>query len=115
MITQAVAPESHPAPNTPQSGGTRRTYHRAWVAFERWSAAQGVSALPARPDTIARYLQHLAFRGIRASTIRVAHNAIADAHVRSGHHGAAVDPHVKMVLTDLVRRERVVHNSQLLH
>ena len=106
MFTSLVPTQIVSAPRPLLSGGTRRTYQRAWSSFERWTTGQGMSALPASPDAITTYLKHLAERDIRINTVKVAYAAIADAHLRSGCHDAAVDPLVKIVLTDLVSKEK---------
>src|SRR5262249_44944200 len=35
---------------------TRRSYRRAWAAFEAWCAREGRHALPAKPETIAAWM-----------------------------------------------------------
>lgn len=85
---------------------TMRTYRRAFAAFERWSAEHEKSAMPASPESIVAYLKDLAKREMQSSTIRVAHAAIADAHLRSGRKDIADDKHVKKVLARVVKSQR---------
>jgi site-specific recombinase XerD len=59
---------------------TVRAYRSDWADFSRWAGEQALGTLPASPDTVARYVEDLARRGRRASTIRRRLSAIAHVH-----------------------------------
>lgn len=60
---------------------TERVYRCQWQAFERYCAAAGVEALPARPETVAAYIANRAKAGASVSTIEQALAAVAAAHL----------------------------------
>jgi site-specific recombinase XerD len=63
---------------------TRRAYRSDWADFLAWTQWQQRAALPATPDTVARYLTELADAGKRPSTLQRRRAAIAFAHVQAG-------------------------------
>ena len=77
---------------------TRATYASAWRRFERWSAARGITALPATPAVVCAYLTEFAETGVAAATIEGACAALADKHRTHGHD----DP----IATEAVRQVR---------
>jgi integrase len=64
---------------------TKRAYAGDLKRFSAWCASMGLVALPARPETIALYMQQLTDMGRLLSTIVRAVAAICTAHTRSGH------------------------------
>lgn len=70
--------EAADAPNT------RRTYEWLWRNFEAWCDAASVSAVPAQPEAVAMFLQHLVDRGYARATVLAHRTAIARAHTAAG-------------------------------
>lgn len=65
---------------------TKRTYTKEWGAFVDWCRARTpeVSPLPAAPQTVARYITHLADAGRKAAGIDLVLAAIGAAHRAAG-------------------------------
>ena len=59
---------------------TRRTYDTQWRIFTGWCHQVGLSAVPAEPFTVARYLAARANSGASIATLRMATSAISKAH-----------------------------------
>jgi site-specific recombinase XerD len=51
-----------------RSENTRRAYQGDWTRFGCWCASEGVSVLPASPESVCRYLDHLVVEGYAART-----------------------------------------------
>ena len=62
------------------SDNTRRTYDAQWRIFDDWCAQVGLSALPAEPLTVARYLAARAGSGASVATLRLAASAVSKTH-----------------------------------
>jgi site-specific recombinase XerD len=63
---------------------TLRAYRSDWRAFTAWCAERSVEALPAAPETVARYLTDLA--GVKAiATLQRRLTSISQAHQAAGH------------------------------
>jgi site-specific recombinase XerD len=63
---------------------TIRAYRTDWADFTGWCATRGVEALPAAPETVARYLTDLA--GVKAvATLQRRLTSISQAHQAAGH------------------------------
>ena len=62
------------------SDNTRRVYGTQWRLFNDWCDEVGLSALPAEPLTVARYLAARAGSGASIATMRLATSAISKAH-----------------------------------
>ena len=62
------------------SDNTRRTYAAQWRIFDDWCDEVGLSALPADPLTVARYVAARAGSGASIATLRLATSAISKAH-----------------------------------
>ena len=62
------------------SDNTQRVYGTQWRLFNDWCDEVGLSALPAEPLTVARYLAARDGSGASIATIRLATSAIAKAH-----------------------------------
>jgi hypothetical protein len=48
---------------------TRRAYRSEMALFSAWCASRGLSALPARPETVAVFLGSQAKAGVKAATL----------------------------------------------
>jgi site-specific recombinase XerD len=68
-----------------KSAGTRRSYRSDWQIFAAWCSARGLEALPATPETVARFLSAEATAGVKASTLGRRAAAIGYAHKLAGH------------------------------
>ncbi len=86
------------------SDNTRRTYDAQWRLFDDWCAEVGLSALPAEPLTVARYLAARAGSGASVATLRLAGSAIAKAHQWAKLESPCRDPGVRVSLKGWGRR-----------
>ena len=84
---------------------TLRTYQRAFFVFEQWYQENGYAPMPADPDHVIQYLQHLSSKGIRAATIKIAHAAIIQNHLQNGHRDEDHHRHIKAAMRHLVKAE----------
>lgn len=66
------------------SAATRRAYRSDWRDFETWCRGHGEAALPATPDTVARYVTDLGHE-LKASTLQRRLASISVAHRLAGH------------------------------
>lgn len=64
---------------------TRSAYDSQWRLFVAWCERHGLEAMPAQPDTLARYVQDRAAAGCRLATLKQAAAAIAWRHEAEGH------------------------------
>ena len=87
-----------------RSSNTRRTYRSQWGVFTAWANELGLTALPATPHTIARYLAARAEAGSSNSTLRGACAVIAAAHRDAGLEDPTKVQAVRTVLSGLTRR-----------
>ncbi|MDA8204641.1 MAG: site-specific integrase [Thermaerobacter sp.] len=62
---------------------TVKAYRQDWTHFVTWCAAYGVNALPASPETVARYLTVRA-QTVKVSTLQRRLSAISQAHTAKG-------------------------------
>ena len=69
---------------------TIRAYRSDWRAFEEWTLANGLAALPVEPSTLALYATTLAEAGKRCSTISRALAAVNHAQKTAGHKGVSL-------------------------
>ena len=86
------------------SENTRRTYAAQWRSFDDWCAEVGLSALPADPLTVARYLAARAGSGASIATLRLATSAISKAHEWAKLESPCRDPGVRASLKGWGRR-----------
>lgn len=68
----------------PKTSSSMRAYTTDVRDFEAYCQAHGVAALPAAPETIARYVADLLHRGYKASTILRRRASISKAHQIAG-------------------------------
>ena len=86
------------------SDNTKRTYYAQWRIFTGWCDQVGLSALPAEPLTVARYLAARANAGASIATLRLATSAIAKAHEWAKLESPCRDPGVRASLKGWGRR-----------
>ena len=77
---------------------TRRVYGTQWLLFTGWCDEVGLSALPAEPLTVARYLAARANSGASIATLRLATSTIAKAHEWAKLESPCRDPGVRASL-----------------
>ena len=77
------------------SDNTRRTYDAQWRLFTDWCDQVGLSALPAEPLTVARYLAARAGSGASVATLRLATSAISKVHEWARLESPCRDPGVR--------------------
>lgn len=80
------------------SPSTQTGYGRDWETFTSWCSSVGRTALPATPETLASYTDHLATRGLAPATIDRALGAISSHHEALAHAKAPMKA-ARMVLT----------------
>ena len=83
---------------------TRRTYDAQWRIFTGWCDEVRLTALPAEPLTVARYLAARANSGASVATIRLATSAISKAHEWAKLESPCRDPGVRASLKGWGRR-----------
>ena len=86
------------------SDNTRRVYGTQWRLFTGWCGEMGLSALPAEPLTVARYLAARANAGASIATMRLVTSAIAKAHEWAKLESPCRDPGVRASLKGWGRR-----------
>ena len=90
---------------------TVRLYRADWRAFEIWCAAEDRTALPATPDTVARFLA--AVPGLSAGTLARRAAAIAAQHRQRGLAAPTEDPAVTARLRQARRAATSMHPKSL--
>jgi len=85
-----------------EADSTRRNYATDWRAFQGWCQAQGVEALPARPEVVALYLTDYA-RVHKATTVVRRAIGIAKGHRRAGLVSPTENESVRLVLAGIRR------------
>ena len=86
------------------SDNTQRVYGTQWRLFNDWCDEVGLSAMPAEPLTVARYLAARAGDGASIATMRLATSAIAKAHEWAKLESPCRDPGVRASLKGWGRR-----------
>ena len=87
-----------------KSDATRRAYRSDFADFSTWCEAHGLAAMPARVESVAAYLAHLADSGRKASTITRRAAAIGYAHRLAGQEPPTNAEPIKAVLRGIRRR-----------
>ena len=91
-------------PDHSVSENTRTMYNSAWRAFEQWTRARGVLAMPASAALVAGFLSHLAEeRRLSVPTIRLHKAALAAAHKNHGHDDPTDHEEVRRVMKGIAR------------
>ena len=88
---------------------TRRAYNVGWRIFGEWCDAQGVNALPASSDDVARFAADRA-QTVTPATVKSNLSAIAFAHRARGHESPCKAEIVRRTLSGITRR--AVRNGQ---
>ena len=83
---------------------TQRVYSTQWRLFAGWCDQVGLTALPAEPLTVARYLAARAGSGASIATLRLATSAISKAHEWAKLESPCRDPGVRASLKGWGRR-----------
>ena len=83
------------------NASTRRNYHAAWRRFQEWSDQEGLSSMPAAPETVAAYLAWRADEGLSPATLRIDRAAIRYHHTVAGQANPADNEGVRRVLRGL--------------
>jgi integrase len=78
-----------------KSASTLRAYRADWRHFEAWCRQEGLSALPAAPDTVALYLAGMA-ASFRPSTLTRRLTSINKVHRAAGHPPPALMAHLSV-------------------
>ena len=86
------------------SDNTQRVYGTQWRLFNDWCDEVGLSALPAEPLTVARYLAARANAGASIATMRLVTSAIAKTHEWAKLESPCRDPGVRASLKGWGRR-----------
>jgi site-specific recombinase XerD len=108
-----------------KAAATRRAYQSDFAIFGVWCAERGLSALPAKSESVAAFLAGEAKRGTKASTIGRRVAAIRYAHKLAGHPLPTDDERVRATVRGIRRTigtapvkkqpalaERIVHMAQ---
>ena len=86
------------------SASTRRNYRAAWRRFQTWAGHEGLSAIPASPETVAAYVAERADDGLSPASLRMDRAAIRYHHTEAGHANPADNEGVRRVLRGLTRQ-----------
>ena len=92
--------------NFARAVNTRRNYRGAQDRFRSWASKAQLTACPAEPETVRRYVGHLDRHGKSVSTITVAVAAIRQMHEAAGHQSPTSHVLVRNVMRGLRRRPR---------
>ena len=79
------------------SASTRRNYAAAWNRFYVWADREGLTAMPAMPETVAAYLAERAADGLSPASLRLDGAAIRYRHAEAGHANPADSQGVRRV------------------
>ena len=86
------------------SPATRRAYRAGLADFRAWCAAEGLEALPAAPETVARYVAALVERGRKVATLEQRVAAIRWAHEAAGLESPTAAKGVRATLKGIRRK-----------
>ncbi len=87
------------------SFSTRKLYASDFRTFSQWCSSLGLIALPATPNTLARFLAAQAVQGIKPSTLIRRLAAIRTAHETQGHPNPTQHKGIKAVLKGIKREK----------
>ena len=87
-----------------RSENTVRSYRTQWPMWSEWATRSGVSALPANPRDIVRYLALRADRGLAITSIGSAAAAIAAVHVDVNLESPCEHPGVRRTIKGLTKQ-----------
>jgi site-specific recombinase XerD len=74
---------------------TARIYRRGWEHFEQFCESGGLDPLPARPEAVGLFVEHMATDGYALSTINTRLAAIKKRHERAGERSPTGAPAVE--------------------
>jgi len=83
---------------------TRRAYRSALAAFRSWCGAEGVTALPARPETVAAFVAAEAQAGRKVATLEQRIAAIRWAHEAAGMESPTASKLVRSAMQGIRRK-----------
>ncbi len=86
-----------------RADNTRKTYATGWNNLAQWASANGVSALPADPMDLVRWLATLIRQGKKPTTVRTYLAAVAERHSSRPEPNPAHDPRVREFLAGMTR------------
>jgi site-specific recombinase XerD len=86
-----------------KAASTRACYAKDFQAFERWCIEKGLPALPAHPETVARYISVIASEGLSVSSIGRRLAGIAYGHKLRKAGNPCHDERVKVILAGIRR------------
>ena len=86
-----------------RADNTRKTYATGWNNLAQWASANGVSALPADPMDLVKWLAALIIQGKKPATVRTYLAAVAERHSPRPKPNPAHDPIVRELLAGLNR------------
>ena len=91
-----------------------KAYRSDLKHFVEWCAAEGLSALPATPDTIANYIATLSDNGMKPATITRRLASIAKAHQAKNYDSPCAMRHavVKAVLAGIRRTQGIAQKQK---
>jgi site-specific recombinase XerD len=84
IALQTLVSEAQEHIENSRAENTRRAYRSDWEDFTVWCRHQGLSPLPASPETVALYLTDCA-KGLKPSTLQRRMASISQAHAAAGH------------------------------
>ncbi len=91
---------------------TWRGYKGDWERFRAWATANGVSALPATPETVSRHIVWLADRGLRVGTIERFLTSARHYHREAGFDFPRTDYGVSKTMKGIRQRVGVKKNKR---
>lgn len=116
MTESVLHPAASPSPALPDALGsvrgyvaeslsptTRRAYRSALAAFRAWCEREGLSPLPAAPETVARFLASEADAGLKVATLEQRAAAIRWAHEAAGYEAPTAAKAVRSTLAGIRR------------
>ncbi|MCQ3808249.1 MAG: tyrosine-type recombinase/integrase [Acidimicrobiaceae bacterium] len=86
-----------------RADNTRKTYATGWSSLAHWASANGVSALPADPMDLVKWLAVLINQGKKPATVRTYLAAVAERHSSRPEPNPAHDPIVRELLDGINR------------
>ena len=95
---------SSDAARASHNASTRRNYHAAWRRFQAWADREGLSTMPAAPETVAAYLAWRADESLSPASLRMDRAAIRYHHTEAGQANPADSEGVRRVLRGLTRQ-----------
>lgn len=86
-----------------RADNTRKTYATGWNNLAQWASANGVSALPADPMDLVKWLAALIIQGKKPATVRTYLAAVAERHSPRPEPNPAHDPEIRKLMAGMNR------------